>query len=139
MKSTLIPIVPVFVEWGGPKASLFPPFPNCIAAAIGTSLHADVAIETHEIAIHAEHVSKLVFKQCLKLRTSKSTGIINIELEVSHKREVMTLMADQVVCTSVVGDERVANDAARAIDTHPLDADINIIDATAFICEFVQI
>jgi len=79
---------------------------------------------------------KLVFKQCLKLRTSKSTGIINIELEVSHKREVMTLVADQVVCTSVVGYERVTNDAARAIDTHPLDADINIIDATAFICEF---
>ena len=139
MKSTLIPIVPVFVEWGRPKAYLFPPFPNCIAAAIGTSLHVDVAIETHEIAIHAEHVSKLVFKQCLKLRTSKSTGIINIELEVSHKREVMTLMADQVVRTSVVGDKRVANDAARAIDTHPLDADINIIDAIAFICEFVQI
>ena len=52
-------------------------------------------IETNEIAIHAEHVSKLVFKQCLKLRTSKSTGIINIELEVSHKREVMTRTTPQ--------------------------------------------
>lgn len=53
------------------------------------------SLELDYSILHAEHVSKLVFKQCLELRTSKSTGIINIELEVSHKREVMTRTTPQ--------------------------------------------